>query len=122
MWSTRSRQELLLCGESGNRHIPLKNRGSIYNACIRPVLLYGAETWNITKKLEETLQSCDRRMLPYMAGVSLSDRVASNDVASRCGVKPPTSSSAGEQAEMVWTCEETEMCGRARKIYGDGND
>ena len=38
-------------------------------------------------KLEETLQSCYRHMLRYMAGVSLSDRVASNEVASRCGVK-----------------------------------
>ena len=27
-------------------------------------------------------------MLSYMAGVSLSDRVASSEVASRCGVKP----------------------------------
>ena len=27
-------------------------------------------------------------MLRYMAGVSLSDRVASSEVASRCGVKP----------------------------------
>ena len=25
-----------------NRHVPLKNRGSVYNACISPPVLYGA--------------------------------------------------------------------------------
>ena len=77
-----------IAGLLTNRHVPLKSRGSIYCSCIRPVLLYGVEAWSITKKLEETLQGCDRRMLRYMAGVSLSDRVASEEVANRCGVKP----------------------------------
>ena len=66
----------------------MKNRGSVYSACIRPFFLYGVETWSITNKLEETLQSCGRRVLRYMADVSLSVRVASNEVAIRCDVKP----------------------------------
>ena len=70
-----------------NRHIPLKSRSKVYCACIRPVLLYGVEAWAITKKQKETLENCDRRMLRYMAGVSLSDRVTSEEVAGRCGVK-----------------------------------
>ena len=79
-----------IAGLLTNRHVPLKSRGSIYSSCVRPVLLYGVEAWSLTKKLEETLQSCDRRMLRYMAGVSLADRVLSTEVASRCGVKPLT--------------------------------
>ena len=27
-----------------NRHIPLVHRGRVYDACIRPVLIYGSET------------------------------------------------------------------------------
>ena len=45
---------------------------------------------SVTKKLEEVLEICDRLMLWYMAGVSMADRVASIEVARRCGVKPLT--------------------------------
>ena len=31
-----------------NGSIPMKNRTRTYQACIRPVLLYGGETWPIT--------------------------------------------------------------------------
>ena len=34
---------ILLC----NKHIPLKSRGAVYDACVRSVLLYGSETWSI---------------------------------------------------------------------------
>ena len=70
-----------------NGHIPLRSRGSIYSACIRPVLLYGTETWSFTKRMEDRMQACDRRMLRYMAGVTLADRIPSEEVASRCGVE-----------------------------------
>ena len=56
-----------------NKSVPLTNRGGVYSSCVRSVLLYGAETWSLTKKQEEHIQSCDRRMLRYMAGVSLTD-------------------------------------------------
>ena len=71
-----------------NKNVPLSSRGSVYNACIRSVLLYGSETWGMTKKIEDRIQACDRRMLRYMAGVTLADRVASEELARRCGVKP----------------------------------
>ena len=71
-----------------NRHVPLLSRGAIYRACIRSVLLYGSETWSKTKKITDQIQACDRRMLRYMAGVTLADGVASEEVAGRSGVKP----------------------------------
>ena len=70
-----------------NKHLPLVSRGRVYNACLRPVLLYGAETWGLTQKLENVIRSCDRRMLRFMAGVSLGDAVSSREVAESCGVK-----------------------------------
>ena len=77
-----------LAGLLTNRHVPMKSRGIIFNSCVRPVLLYGVETWSLTTRLEDTLQRCDRSMLRYMAGISLNDRVASVEVARICGVKP----------------------------------
>jgi len=42
-----------------NRSIPLKIRGNVYESCVRSVMLYGAETWALTRKLKDILKSCD---------------------------------------------------------------
>ena len=76
-----------IAGLLGNRRIPLKSRAFIYDACIRSVILYGAESWPLTQRLENCIQSCDQRMLRYMSGVSLRDRVSSAEVARRCGLR-----------------------------------
>ena len=49
-------------------------------------MTYGAATWALTQREERLLQSCDRRMLRKMCGLSLTDRVPSADILSRCGL------------------------------------
>ena len=51
-----------------NRKIPLECRTKIYGACIRPVILYGVESWALTKKLKELIYRCDCRMLNIWQG------------------------------------------------------
>ena len=63
----------LLC----NRNVPIRRRSIVYQACIRSVMLYAAETWALTQRLEKVIQSCDRRMLRRMWGISLRDRMHS---------------------------------------------
>jgi len=41
----------------------------------------------LTGKLEEILKSCDSRMFRYMARVRRQDRISSEEVAERCGLK-----------------------------------
>ena len=55
-------------------------------ASIRPVMLmlYGSQTWAMTKKDEDILRKCDRRMLRYMARVKWQDWVSSEEVARKC--------------------------------------
>ena len=72
----------LLC----NSGIPLKKRAPVYEACIRSVLLYGSETWPVTKKLEDLLLKCDRRMIRLMCGVTLRMRVPSEDLLFNSGL------------------------------------
>ena len=60
-----------------NTGIPLAQRGMVFDACIRSVLLHGGVTWALTKRLESVLVGCDRRMLKYMAGVTRQDWVCS---------------------------------------------
>ena len=79
-WSKWREIAGLLC----NKRIPLRSRSRVYDACIRSVMLYGAETWPLTQRLERSIVSCDRRMLRYMAGVRLQDHVPSLEVANRC--------------------------------------
>ena len=69
-----------------NKAIPLKHRARAYNACIRSTMTYGAATWAMTQREERLLQGCDRRMLRKMCGLSLTDRVPSVDILSRCGL------------------------------------
>ena len=42
----------------------------------------------MTKMIADRIQACDKRMLRYMAGVSLADQVAREEVTRRCGVEP----------------------------------
>ena len=66
-----------------NKSIPLNNRASIYCACVRPVMLYGAETWATTKTIKRKICSYDQRMLRYMAHVQWEDRATTR----RCGIR-----------------------------------
>ena len=58
----------------------------MYDACIRSVMLYGAETWPTTKKLEEMLLRSDRRMIRIMCGVTLQTRIPSDDLLHNCSL------------------------------------
>lgn len=35
-----------------NRRVPLKRRGCVYEMCVRPVMLYGVETWTMMEGIE----------------------------------------------------------------------
>ena len=70
-----------------NKTIPLKNRAKIYEACVRSVMLYGAETWAMTKEMERKVKSSDQKMLRHMAGVRLVDGVRSEELRERCGLE-----------------------------------
>ena len=67
-----------------NGSIPIKARAEIYGACVRTAMLYGGETWALTKRLSDTLRACDRRMLRMVAGVSLGDGTSSAQVLEIC--------------------------------------
>ncbi len=54
-----------------NQNIPLGSREQVYTnrACVRSVIMYGAETWATTKQLEALLIRCDGRILIYLMGI-----------------------------------------------------
>ena len=50
-------------------------------------MLYAAETWALTQREENLIQGCDRRMLRRLCGVTLRDRISSDEVLGRCGLE-----------------------------------
>ena len=49
-------------------------KGKIYKTMIRPVLMYGAEAWSVTRREEGLLEGTEMRMLWWILGVSLKDK------------------------------------------------
>ena len=64
-WSAYGRHYEILTGS-----LPLSFKRKVYNHCILPVLTYGAETWRLTKKLENKLRTAQRAMERKMLGLT----------------------------------------------------
>ena len=71
-----------------DRRMPEKLKGKIYRTVVRPVALYGAETWPATARAEQKMHAMEMRMLRWSAGLTLLDRQRNEDVRSRFGVAP----------------------------------
>ena len=69
-----------------DKKMPLKLKMKIYKTVIRPVLLYGAETWSLRKKEEGLLERTEMRMVRWIAGISLLERRESQDIRKMCGI------------------------------------
>ena len=69
-----------MSGVLGDRRMPRKLKVKIYKTVVRPVLMYGAEVWTIRKKEEHLLETTEMRMLRRIRGVTLRDRMRSEDI------------------------------------------
>ena len=54
-----------------SRHIPLHICGSVYNTCVRAVMLHGSETWGPNTDELQRLRLNDRAMVVGFAGYGL---------------------------------------------------
>ena len=66
----------------GKQSLSLK----IYQCCVRPVLLYFCETWELTVADEVRLRGVERRMVRMMCVVRLVDRVSTDMLHDKVGV------------------------------------
>lgn len=60
------------------RSIAMRQKRKLFNMCVAPSVLYGAETWALTKAAEKRLATAQRRMERRMIGARLLDKI-SND-------------------------------------------
>ena len=46
----------------------------VFNQCVLPAMMYGSETWAVTKKMEQKLKTTQHSMERTMLGISKRDR------------------------------------------------
>jgi hypothetical protein len=52
----------------------------IFNACVKSVLLYGCETWLVTKEIQRKIQTFVNRCLRYILRIWLSNTISNKDL------------------------------------------
>jgi len=75
-----------LSGVVCDRKMPVAGKGKVYTTMIRPVMMYGAETWALKRKDLEHLERTEMKMLRWILGVSLKDRKRNEDIRRSAGV------------------------------------
>ena len=58
-----------------------------YNLKLRPILLYGHESWILTKKLKSKITAADMKVLRLLKGVTRRDRVRNADIHAEFKIK-----------------------------------
>ena len=68
------------------RHdVPLKLKIRTLNACVIPVLLYGAETWSVTHNFENKLNAAENGWLRRILGISYKEHISNVELRRRTG-------------------------------------
>lgn len=75
-----------LTGVLCDKKVPKKLKVLIYKTVIRPVMLYGAETWPLTDYLAERFSVCEMRMLRYCLGISLEEHRTNESIREEANV------------------------------------
>ena len=75
-----------LTGVMCDRRMPLRLKSKVYRTMIRPIILYSAECWPMTKKIEQTLHVTEMKMLRWSLGVTMLDKHRNTEVRRRLSV------------------------------------
>ena len=106
------------------RGASLRLKGKIYRACVQSVLVYGSETWPMKEEDTLRLERAERAMVRWMCGVTLKNRIPSERLRSRLGIKGVTDVvrrgrlrwfghvERKENEEWVSACRNMEVVGR----------
>ena len=98
-----------------NKDVSLIMRGRLFSSCVRSSMLHGSETWPVRKENVAALQRAEMRMVRWMCGVKLKDRLPSKELRERLGVDDIAL--ILQQNRLRWTWKEVvrEDC-QARKL------
>jgi len=66
-----------------NKDVSLVMRGRLYSSCVRSSMLHGSETWPVRKESVVALQQAEMRMVWWMCGIKLKDRLPIKELRER---------------------------------------
>ena len=69
-----------------NKDVSLIMRGRLYSSCVQSSMLHGSKTWPVRKENVVALQRAELRMVRWMCGVKLKDRLPSKKLRERLGI------------------------------------
>jgi len=69
-----------------NKDVSLIMRGRLHSSCVRSSMLHGSETWPVRKENVVAFQQAEMRMVRWMCGVKLKDRLPSKQLRERLGI------------------------------------
>ena len=69
-----------------NKDVSLIMTGRLYSSCVRSSMLHRSETWPVRKENVVALQRAEMRMVRWMCGVKLKDRLPSKELRETLGI------------------------------------
>ena len=69
------------------RRLPPHMKGKVYTSCVRRAMIYGSETWPVKSEDTDRMERNEMKMVRWMCGVRLQDRVSYADLRRRLGIK-----------------------------------
>ena len=71
-----------------DKFTPRECKITIYKAVLKPILLYGAETWALTTKTKSRIQAAEMRVLRLIRGLTRRDRIRNVHIRRMLGIQP----------------------------------
>ena len=72
----------------GKREISRKVKMSVYRAVFTPILIFGSESWTVTKKIKSQIQSMEMKFLRRVMGITKMDRIRNVEVRKELDIEP----------------------------------
>ena len=63
-----------------DRNVPCKAKLVIHKTILRPILLYGHESWVTTKRLDSRIHAADKKVFRLIKGVTRRDKIRNADI------------------------------------------
>ena len=101
-----------------DRRMPVKLNGKVYNTVVRPAMMYGMEATPIKKVNEKRMKVAEMKMLRWMSGVTIRDRIPYNKRNYKGG--GAVKESTGGKIKMVWSRTEKRWGSCGEKDDGHG--
>ena len=80
---TKARTVFAMLRRIWEEHLPMKLKSLLYNSLVRPVALYGAETWTTLPAHENQIDAFDMECLRRLTHISLLQHLTNQEVRSR---------------------------------------